>query len=99
MYNSFNNMWNWDYIQQQQALQHHQNQVYQIADCAKKLKDFLESAEKIDPTYEKAAFEACCAVLLDHANKQRQANNMWHIGAEVPLANCQIRSRSAGGRA
>lgn len=39
MYNSFNNMWNWDYIQQQQALQHHQNQVYQIADCAKKLKD------------------------------------------------------------
>ena len=30
MYNSFNNMWNWDYIQQQQALQHHQNQVYQI---------------------------------------------------------------------
>ena len=69
MYNSFNNMWNWDYIQQQQALQHHQNQVYQIADCAKKLKDFLESAEKIDPSYEKAAFEACCAVLLDHANK------------------------------
>ena len=53
MYNSFNNMWNWDYIQQQQALQHHQNQVYQIADCAKKLKDFLESAEKIDPSYEK----------------------------------------------
>ena len=30
------------------------------------------------PSYEKAAFEACCAVLLDHANKQRQANNMWH---------------------
>ena len=52
MYNSFNNMWNWDYIQQQQALQHPQNQVYQIADCAKKLKDFLESAEKIDPSYE-----------------------------------------------
>ncbi len=78
MYNSFDNMWNWDYIQQQQALLHHQNQVYQIADCAKKLKDFLESAEKIDPAYEKAAFEACCAVLLDHANKQRQVNNMWH---------------------
>lgn len=51
MYSSFINMWNWDYIQQQQALQHHQNQVYQIADCAKKLKDFLESAEKIDPSY------------------------------------------------
>ncbi len=31
MYNSFNNMWNWDYIQQQQALQHHQNQVYVLS--------------------------------------------------------------------
>ena len=67
MYNSFNNMWNWDYIQQQQALQHHQNQVYQIADCAKKLKDFLESAEKIDPSYEKAAFEACWTTQTSNA--------------------------------
>ena len=46
MYNEFQRMWDWDYIQQQQALQYHNNQVWQIADCTKKLEDFLESMEK-----------------------------------------------------
>lgn len=71
MYNEFQRMWDWDYIQQQQALQYHNNQVWQIADCTKKLKDFLESMDKVDPAYRQAAAKNCCAVLVEHMMKQQ----------------------------
>ena len=60
-----NNLWNWSFIQQHQA-QHHQNQINQIFDCTKKLKDFLDSTDKIDPAYQQMAMAQMCAVLLEH---------------------------------
>ena len=38
--NSFYNMWNYDYIQQQ-AQANHFNQIKKVQDAAKSLKDFL----------------------------------------------------------
>ena len=37
------NIWNYNYIQQHAQQQYHQNQVFQVADTARKLQDFLDS--------------------------------------------------------
>lgn len=67
-----NNLWNWDYIQQQQMqAQYHQNQMNQVFDCTKKLKDFLDSMDKIDPAYQSLAAMQICAMIFDHANRSR----------------------------
>jgi len=48
--NSFYNMWNMDYVQQQaNAQQHHHEQQLQVAETARKLQDFLDSWDKIEP--------------------------------------------------
>lgn len=41
------NIWNYNYIQQHAQQQYHQNQVFQVADTARKLQDFLDSADMI----------------------------------------------------
>lgn len=71
--NTFNNnLWNWDYIRQQQMqAQYHQDQVNKVFDCTKKLKDFLDSMDKIDPAYQSMATMQICAVLIDHSNRSR----------------------------
>ena len=48
------NIWNYDYIQQQAQQQYHQNQVFQVVDTARKLQDFLDSSDKVDPQYKEA---------------------------------------------
>ena len=66
------NLWNWDYIRQQQMqAQYHQDQMNRVFDCTKKLKDFLDSMDKIDPAYRSMATAQMCAVLMDHANRQQ----------------------------
>lgn len=70
MYNTqFYNMWNYNYIQQQAAEQYHNVQMYRSFDCAHKLKDFLDSVDKVDPQYHGQLMTECCAVLLDYAKK------------------------------
>lgn len=66
--NPLYNIWDYNYIQQQ-AQQHHQNQIIQVADSARKLKDFLDSVDKVDPSYQGALTAECCGVLLDYAKK------------------------------
>ncbi len=41
-----------------------------MVDCAKKLDDFLKSAEGIDAQYQQLAFSECCAVLGKHMQRQ-----------------------------
>lgn len=68
--NPLNNIWNYDYIQQQaQQQQYHQNQVQQVLEAAHKLQDYLDSADKVDPAYQGALTATCCAVLADYAKK------------------------------
>lgn len=68
--NPLNNIWNYDYIQQQaQQQQYHQNQVQQVLEAAHKLQDYLDSVDKVDPAYQGAMTAACCAVLADYAKK------------------------------
>ena len=52
--NSFYNMWNYDYIQQQ-AQANHFNQIKKVQDAAKSLKDFLDNCDQIEPAYQNAA--------------------------------------------
>lgn len=54
--NPFNNIWNYDYIQQQ-AQQHHYTQVKQVQDTAKALYDFLDGYDKIEPSLPAASNE------------------------------------------
>jgi len=67
--NSIYNIWNQDYIQQQAQQQHHNEQLYNVADAVKKLKDFLDSTDKIEPQYQNMASAEFCTVLLDYFQK------------------------------
>lgn len=50
--------------------QYHSQQMWKVSDCAKKLDDFLKSAEEIDAQYQQLAFAECCAVLGRHMQRQ-----------------------------
>ena len=67
--NPFYEIFNQQYIQQQ-AQQYHRSQVWQVQESIHKLKDFLDSLDKIDPPYRAAASQEICAVLFDHFVEQ-----------------------------
>lgn len=68
--NPLYNIWNYNYIQQQTQQQYHQSQVQQVLDAAHKLQDYLDSVDKVDSAYQGALKDACCAILLDYAQKR-----------------------------
>lgn len=67
--NSIYNLFNMDYIHQQYQQQYHNNQQLQVLETAKKLKDFLDSCDKVDEAYKSALLAHCSAVLIDYAQK------------------------------
>lgn len=70
--NEIYNIFNQQQIQvqlQQMQQQYHSQQMWKVSDCAKKLDDFLKSAEGIDVQYQQLAFAECCAVLGRHMQK------------------------------
>lgn len=54
---------------QQRQQQYHNQQMWKVTDCAKKLGEFFKSAEEIDIQYQQLAFAECCAVLGKHMQK------------------------------
>ena len=54
----------------QMQQQYHSQQIWKVSDCAKKLDDFLKSAEEIDAQYQQLVFDECCAVLGKHMQEQ-----------------------------
>ncbi len=64
----FNNIFNYDYIQQK-AQAHDNEQKHNASDSVKKLKEFLDSTEKTEPQYQKMASDEFCAVLLEYIQK------------------------------
>lgn len=64
-----NNIFNQQYIQKQAQQQHHYEQMYHVADAVKKLKDFLDSTDNIEPQYREMASAEFCAVLFDYLQK------------------------------
>jgi len=69
IYNIFNQQQVQAQLQQMQQ-QHHNQQICKVSECAKKLDDFLKSAEDIDAQYQQFAFSECCAVLGRHMQRQ-----------------------------
>ncbi len=70
MYNTqFYNIWNYNYIQKQVDEQYRRNQMILSFDCAHKLKEFLDSVDKVDPQYQSQTAAECCAVLMDYAKR------------------------------
>lgn len=67
--NPIYNIWNYDFIQQQAQQQYHMSQVAQVVDSAHKLKDFLDSLDKIDSPYQNMATAEFCAVLSAYMQK------------------------------
>jgi len=68
-----NDIWNYSFIRQQAQQQFHRSQVIQIQDSTHKLKDFLDSLDKIDPGYRDTASMEFCAILFDYF--QRHSGN------------------------
>ncbi len=69
IYNIFNQQQIQAQLQQMQQ-QYHNRQICKVSECAKKLDDFLKSAEDIDAQYQQFAFSECCAVLGRHMQRQ-----------------------------
>jgi hypothetical protein len=69
IYNIFNQQQIQEQLRQMQQ-QYHSQQMWKVSDCAKKLDDFLKSAEEIDTQYQQLAFAECCAVLGKHIQGQ-----------------------------
>ena len=65
IYNIFNNQQIQAQLQQMQQ-QYHNQQIWKVSECARKLDDFLKSAEEIDPQYQRLAFAECCAIVGKH---------------------------------
>lgn len=68
--NSLYGLFNQPFIENQNQLRaHHNDQMMKTLDCARKLEDFMESADKIEPEYQRLAMEQCCAVVMKYLNK------------------------------
>lgn len=64
-------IFNQQYIQQQAQQQHHFQQVKQVQDTAKALKDYLDGIDKIKPPYQAAASAEFCAIVWDYIRKHQ----------------------------
>lgn len=62
-------MFNEQYIQQQASIQHHNQQVYEVQKSVKALRDFLNSADNIEPAYQQMASTEYCAVMIEYFRK------------------------------
>lgn len=67
---NMNNIFNYDYIQQQ-AQQHHNQQVYNVTEAARKLKDFLDSTDDIELQYQEMAVSEFCTVMMDYIQRHQ----------------------------
>lgn len=66
--NPYIDMFNYQYIQQQ-AKQHHLDQVTEVQKCAKALYDFFDGIDKIEPSYQQMASEGFSAIILAYLRK------------------------------
>ena len=62
-------IFNHEHIQQQEQ-PYHVNQVWQVQESCRKLKDFLDSLDNIDPPYREGAKREFCTILSDFWAKQ-----------------------------
>ena len=62
-------VFNRQYIEQQAAQQKHISQIFEVQKSVKSLKDFLDSADRIEEPYRQMALDAYCLVLADYFNK------------------------------
>lgn len=69
--NPLYNMWNYNYIQQQAQQQHHLQQIKQVQDTVKALKDFLDGLDNIELPYQSAASAKFCAIVWDYIRKHQ----------------------------
>lgn len=62
-------MFNEQYIQQQAAVQHHNQQVFEVQKSVNALIDFLNSADNIEPEYRQMATAEYCTVMTEYFRK------------------------------
>lgn len=63
MVNPVYGIFNQPFIEAQLRQQHHNDQILKSIDCANKLKEFLDSLDKVEPTYQNIALDQCCIVI------------------------------------
>ena len=62
-------IFNQSFIEAQLRQHHHKDQIMKSVDCANKLKDFLDSTDKIDPAYQNMALDQCCLVIGNYMKR------------------------------
>lgn len=61
--NSVYGIFNQSFIETQLRQQHHNDQVMKSIDCANKLRDFLDSTDKVEPAYQNIALRQYCVII------------------------------------
>lgn len=67
--NSLYSIFNQPFNENQLRAQHHNDQIMKSFDCAKKLEDFMESMNQIEPEYKQMAMNHCCATIVKYLKK------------------------------
>lgn len=64
-----NEFFNYDHISQQAQKEHSNQQIKQVFDSARKLKEFLDSTENIEPPYQDIANKEFCTIILEYIKR------------------------------
>ncbi len=70
--NSIYGVINPDILQMEHRRQHHNAQMANTYDCAKKLEEFMESACKVEPAYQQMAYEQCLLAICRFMGEHNQ---------------------------
>lgn len=60
------NIFNQTVIETQLRQRHHNEQIIKSMDCVNKLKEFLESIDKVESDYQNIALEQCCILIVNY---------------------------------
>jgi hypothetical protein len=67
--NPFESLWNIPYINSHIINHNNQSQEIAACECVNKLKEFLDSTEKVDSQHQREVGYACCLIILDYIKK------------------------------
>lgn len=69
MVNPVYGIFNQPFIEAQLRQQHRNDQILKSIDCANKLKELLDSIDKVEPAYQYIVLDQCCIVIGNYMKK------------------------------
>ncbi len=68
--NQMGNIWNWNYIQESSAREHHYRQMAQGIECVNKLRDLLNAMDQVEPAYQPMVISEMGRAIQEHYKRK-----------------------------